>query len=93
MPYSDVMQTSLKITAKGQITLKQDLMKHLGAQPGDRIDVEMLSGGALRLVPPRRKSWSDLVGLLHRPGEKAVTIEEMNQAIGDAVVAGYERSR
>jgi hypothetical protein len=33
---------SLTVTLKGQVTLRKDLLAHLGLQPGQRIDVEVL---------------------------------------------------
>ena len=33
---------SQAVTAKGQVTLKRDLLQHLGIKPGERIDFEKL---------------------------------------------------
>ena len=38
--------TTLKVTSKGQLTLCKDLLAHLGIQPGQRLDVQVLPGGA-----------------------------------------------
>ena len=35
---------TLTITAKGQVTLRQSLLKHLGVKPGDPIEVEWPCG-------------------------------------------------
>ena len=40
---------SLTVTRKGQVTLRKELLAHLGIQPGQRIDVEVLPGGRLEL--------------------------------------------
>jgi antitoxin PrlF len=40
---------SLTVTAKGQVTLKRDLLQHLGVKAGERIDFEKLPGGELRV--------------------------------------------
>jgi antitoxin PrlF len=34
--------TALTITAKGQVMLKQDLLKHLGVSPGKKIEADKL---------------------------------------------------
>ena len=34
---------------------------------------------------------TDLAGILHRPGLKALTIEQMDEAIGDAIAEDDER--
>jgi len=42
------MTTSLTVTAKGQVTLRKELLAHLGVRPGQRLDVEVLPGGLLQ---------------------------------------------
>ena len=37
------------MSRKGQVTLRKELLAHLGIQPGQRIDVEVLPGGRLEL--------------------------------------------
>lgn len=39
--------TVLTITAKGQVTLKQDLLKHLGVRPGEKIEADNLPDGRI----------------------------------------------
>lgn len=45
--------TSLAVTMKGQVTLKRDLLQHLGIKPGERIDFDKLPGGELRVRAAR----------------------------------------
>ena len=77
---------SLAITGKGQITLKQELLQHLGIRPGERIEFEKLPGGELRMRVARPAGTID--GFLHaldgkvKP-EKPLTIEEMNRIAAD----------
>ncbi|HEY4815529.1 MAG TPA: hypothetical protein VIH58_12660 [Chthoniobacterales bacterium] len=40
--------TTLTITAKGQVTLKQELLKHLGVGPEERIEADKLPDGRIR---------------------------------------------
>lgn len=40
---------SLTVTAKSQVTLKRDLLQHLGIKPGERVGLEKLPGGELRV--------------------------------------------
>jgi AbrB family looped-hinge helix DNA binding protein len=74
---------ALTITTKGQITLKKDLLKHLGLQPGDRVAVEKLPDGRIEIhaMQPSGKI-SDVFGMLKREGRKPMSIEEMNEIIG-----------
>lgn len=74
------------VTKKGQVTLKRDLLQHLGIQPGGRIDIEKLPGGELRVQAVRPTGTIDgFLGLLARKTKKSATIEE----IGDAAAAGW----
>lgn len=72
---------SLTVTAKGQVTLKRDLLKHLGVEPGERIDIEKLPGGELRVRAAQATGTIDgFLGLLAGKTRKVATIEEMNEA-------------
>ena len=37
------------MTVKGRVTLRKDLLAHLGVRPGQRLVVEVLAGGRLQL--------------------------------------------
>ena len=41
--------TTLTVTAKGQITLKRDLLQHIGIQQGQKVEVVKLPDGELRI--------------------------------------------
>ncbi|MDE2005956.1 MAG: AbrB/MazE/SpoVT family DNA-binding domain-containing protein [Rhodospirillales bacterium] len=76
------MSVALTITAKGQITLRQAVLAHLGAGPGRKVDVALLPDGRVELrasdtVPPIAR----LRGALRRPGQRIVTLDEMRDAI------------
>jgi bifunctional DNA-binding transcriptional regulator/antitoxin component of YhaV-PrlF toxin-antitoxin module len=78
--------TSLTITAKGQVTFKRDLMRHLGIRPGQRVEVEKLSRNELRLRAAQPKgSIKDFIHILDgipRPkAGKPLTIDKMNEII------------
>ena len=74
--------STLSLTAKGQVTFRKDLLKHLGVQPGDKIDVNMLPNGRIEVRAARRTGKiSDAFGILHRKDGPSLTIEEMNEVI------------
>jgi hypothetical protein len=76
-----VVVASLTVTAKGQVTLKRDLLQHLGVEPGERIDVEKLPNGELRIRAMQPIGSIDgFLGLLAGKTRKIATIEEMNEA-------------
>ncbi|CAN7542094.1 AbrB/MazE/SpoVT family DNA-binding domain-containing protein [Rhizobium sp. LjRoot30] len=52
---------TLKITAKGQMTLKKEVMRHLGVKPGDTIDVERLPNGRIQMVAVPSREDVDIV--------------------------------
>jgi AbrB family looped-hinge helix DNA binding protein len=75
--------TTLTITAKGQITLKKELLDKLGLAPGDKLEVDLLPERRLVLRPKGKGKIEDFFGLFYDPGRKPVSIEEMNEVISD----------
>lgn len=71
---------SLAVTVKGQVTLKKELLKHLGVQPGERISYEKLPGGELRMRAARPTGSIDsFIGMFAGRLKTPLTIEEMNE--------------
>ena len=78
------------LTSKGQMTLPKDVRDDLNLKPGDKVEFVKIEGRyELR---PRNLLASDFVGMLHRPGMKAKSIEEMDEGITQAVRERVERS-
>ena len=74
--------TTLTVTAKGQVTLKKELLQHLGVRPGQKIEVDPLPDGRLAIGAVRQKGgWDEIFGMLAGKSDKVATIEEMNEAI------------
>jgi bifunctional DNA-binding transcriptional regulator/antitoxin component of YhaV-PrlF toxin-antitoxin module len=74
-------KTELKVTSKGQVTLRRDVLAHLGVKPGDKILVETLPDGRVAMKAARKTGKiSDAFGCLKYEG-RAFTIEEINDAI------------
>ena len=74
--------TVLTITAKSQVTLKQELLRHLGVTAGDRIAVEKLPDGRIVVrAAAKEGNISDFIGCLALKKGRKVTIDEMNEAI------------
>jgi antitoxin PrlF len=72
--------TTLTVTAKGQITLKQELLKHLGVGPGEKIEADKLPDGRLVVrAAAQDGTISDFIGCLSQPGGPKLTVEEMNE--------------
>ncbi|HMD20725.1 MAG TPA: AbrB/MazE/SpoVT family DNA-binding domain-containing protein [Alloacidobacterium sp.] len=72
--------TTLTITAKGQVTLKQDLLKHLGVGPGEKVEADKLPDGRIVVkAAPLSGSVSDFIGCLSRKKGPKLSIDEMNR--------------
>lgn len=71
---------TLTVTAKGQVTLRKDLLRHLGVQPGDRITVDKLPDGRIEVRASRTAgSISDVFNLLKRKGSPSLSIDEIGE--------------
>ncbi|MBM5797615.1 MAG: AbrB/MazE/SpoVT family DNA-binding domain-containing protein [Cyanobacteria bacterium K_Offshore_0m_m2_072] len=76
--------SSLTVTRKGQLTLRKELLQHLGLQPGQRVDVEVLPGGRLELHAQRATGdISGFVGLLAGRTSHKATLEDLNAAAAE----------
>lgn len=71
-----------KTTSRGQITLKKDLLQHLGIPDGGQLEIFKLPNGELKIRAKRPKGdISAVFGLLKRPGQRRLSIDEMNEVI------------
>ena len=74
----------LKITARGQITLRKEVLRHLGIEPGDKIALDKLPGGRVSLHAAKPTgSIRDLFGILAGKSKKKLSIEEINEAAAE----------
>jgi AbrB family looped-hinge helix DNA binding protein len=78
--------TKLSITAKGQVTLRKEVLQHLGLRPGDKVSVDLLPDGRATLSPVRsERSFRDLANILKdKTNGKRLSIDEVNEAIAAA---------
>lgn len=81
--------TMLTVTARGQVTLRKDVLRHLGIRPGGKIELDLLPDGRAELKAARPKgSFRDLHGFLKgKTSGRVLTIEEINEAIAEAGAA------
>ena len=72
--------TALTVTAKGQVTLRRELLRHLGVAPGERIAAEKLPNGRIELSAARAGGKiSDVFDFLKRKHGPALSIEKINE--------------
>jgi len=80
-------------TSRGQVTLRKEIFQHVGVRPGEKLEIVLLPGGEFRGRAVRKKGKiQDVFGILAGKTKGArLTIEEINEAIGEAVVEEFIR--
>jgi AbrB family looped-hinge helix DNA binding protein len=71
------------LTSKGQLTLPKKIRDHLRVATGDAVDFVIGDDGEVR-VRAGDVDVRDLRGMLHRPGRRPVTLEQIDEAIASA---------
>ena len=78
------------MTSKGQLTIPKDVREQLSLKPGTRFYVTVLDGRGVAL--PKTRRLADLAGMLGKPPSgETLSIEQMDEAIMDAVTEDDER--
>lgn len=93
-----VAMGTLTVTTKGQITLKQELLRHMGVRPGQKISVDKLPDGRAILQAERAAStdMDAVFGILKPKNTQQITlsIDEMNditrQGWAGEISAGHD---
>jgi bifunctional DNA-binding transcriptional regulator/antitoxin component of YhaV-PrlF toxin-antitoxin module len=76
------MALELTVTAKGQVTLRRGVLDHLGVKAGERVRVSLLPDGRVELTAASEGGdINDLRGALRRPGQRVISLREMQDAI------------
>ncbi|AFY41703.1 AbrB/MazE/SpoVT family DNA-binding domain-containing protein [Nostoc sp. PCC 7107] len=68
------------ITTTGQVTIPKEIRNYLNLDAGSKVDFVIDENGAVKLIP-LNVPVQTLSGILHRPGTKSATLEEMETAI------------
>lgn len=73
--------TTPTVTARGQVTFRKEVLKHLGIKPRDEIELDLLPDGrgVLKAARPHGTIGA-FVGLLADKTTKVATIEEIDRA-------------
>ncbi|MET0445188.1 MAG: AbrB/MazE/SpoVT family DNA-binding domain-containing protein [Pseudorhodoplanes sp.] len=76
--------TTLTVTSKGQVTLRKEVLKHLGIEPGDKLEFDLTSGKTVTVrAAARSGSIENFFGCLGPTTTAPPTSEEMNEVIAD----------
>ena len=71
----------LTVTARGQVTFRKEVLQHLGIQPGEKIELDLLPDGRAQLRAARPSGSIDgFLGLLAGKRNKVATLEEIAAA-------------
>ena len=66
------------MTSKGQTTIPKDIRDGLGLKPQDRLHFTLLPDGTV-IMRAKKRSVSELYGVLHRPGRKPLSAGDMKR--------------
>jgi AbrB family looped-hinge helix DNA binding protein len=78
--------STLTITAKGQVTLRKDLLQHLGVQAGEKVTVDKLPDGRIEIRAARPTgNISDAFDFLKRENSPSLSLKE----IGEIAAQGW----
>ena|SRR6218665_2419091 len=82
------------LTSKGQTTVPKEIRDALGIAEGARIDWVLEDGRIAVTATPPGKTISELAGILGKPpAGRAMTVREMDDALGEALREDDERIR
>ena len=74
------MAIALTVTAKGQITLRKHVLRHLGVRPGDKLHIDLLADRRIQLRPQPGEPVSSIFGMLEQSNTERLTIQEIREA-------------
>ena len=73
------MTTTLTVTAKGQITVRKEVLRHLGVGTGQKIEIDLLPNGRLEMRAKPAGSIAAFIGCGARLGTRPLSIAEINE--------------
>lgn len=80
----------LTVTAKGQVTLRKDVLHHLGAHPGSRLVVDKLPDGRVEVHAERSAGKiTDVFNALKKPKGAKLSLAQ----IENIAASGWARAR
>ena len=82
--------TTLTVTAKGQVTLRKELLEHRGVGPGEKIVVDLLPSGRAEVRSAKSSgSIRDFFGCLDRGDAPSLSLED----IAEISAEGWAKDR
>ena len=88
------IQARSTLTSKGQTTVPKEIRAALRMSEGVQIDWVVEEGKSTATIKPRTLRAIELAGILGKPPKGGgLKVEDMDDAIADAVIARFERSQ
>jgi bifunctional DNA-binding transcriptional regulator/antitoxin component of YhaV-PrlF toxin-antitoxin module len=77
---------TLTVTSRGQVTIRKDVLQHLGIEPGGKIHIDLLPDGRAELRADNTKGTvRDLRGFLKgKTNGTHLSLDEIDEAIAEA---------
>jgi bifunctional DNA-binding transcriptional regulator/antitoxin component of YhaV-PrlF toxin-antitoxin module len=76
----DRAMNTLTVTAKGKVTLRKEILEHLGVDPGEKVAVEKLPNGRIEMKAARPAGRiSDVFNFLKTEDGPSLSIEKINK--------------
>lgn len=73
------MPLTLTVGTTGQIILGKKVLEHLGVRKGDRVKVDLLRQGGVRLDAIKGRPMSSWFGRLAHLGTERLSVEQLNE--------------
>jgi hypothetical protein len=87
------VMTTPTVTAKGEVTLRRDLLEHLGVLLGEKIEVNKLRHGRIEIKASRTPGKiSDVFDFLKRKSGPSLSIDDINEVAGRSWAGGHRPS-
>lgn len=77
------------LTTKGQVTIPKEVRDSLKLHTGDKIEI-IVTENREAVIRPVSKKVDDIFCKLHKPGQKAVSLEEIDNAIRKRMKEKYK---
>jgi bifunctional DNA-binding transcriptional regulator/antitoxin component of YhaV-PrlF toxin-antitoxin module len=72
---------TLTVTARGQVTLRKEVLQHFGIKPGEKIELDLLPDGRGLLSAARRTgTMAGFIGLLAGKANNVASIADIDDA-------------
>ena len=74
------MKSTLKITSKGQVTFRKEVLDQLGVRPGDKVTVELVGPGRLEVRQAQPgANLEEFVGCLKKAGARTLSLDDIKR--------------